>query len=53
MTSFRLTPPKPPVNQCDGCQRRLPVDEHGLHNPAGYINWESFVCTADRYRKKP
>ena len=33
-------------NQCDGCARGLPIDEHGIHRGEGY---DVIVCTADRY----
>ena len=36
----------PERNQCDGCARGLPIDEHGIHRGDGY---DVIVCTADRY----
>jgi len=33
-------------NQCDGCSRGLPIDEHGIHRGDGY---DAIVCTAERY----
>jgi len=38
--------PQPERNQCDGCARGLPIDEHGIHRGEGY---DVIVCTADRY----
>lgn len=36
-----------PLNQCDGCQRGLPVNENGHHEEAnGRVD---MVCTASRY----
>lgn len=39
------------TNQCDGCRRKLPVDEHGLHR--GPTTWDVIACTADRYGSEP
>ena len=38
--------PQPERNQCDGCARGMPIDEHGIHRGEGY---DVIVCTADRY----
>jgi len=38
--------PQPGHNQCDGCARGLPIDEHGIHRGEGY---DVIACTADRY----
>lgn len=34
------------ANQCDGCRRGLPLDEHGIHWGKGY---DMIGCTAERY----
>jgi hypothetical protein len=48
----RLYPRAPsaaPVNQCDGCRRGLPLNEHGTHyNPDG--SYDRIGCTAEQYR---
>lgn len=41
------------INQCDGCQRGIPVNEHGTHvDPAGNW-WNNQGCTASRYGHTP
>lgn len=35
------------INQCDGCQRGLPLSEAGHHH--GTEPWDIISCTADRY----
>ncbi len=45
----RCAPSAEPVNQCDGCRRGLPLNEHGTHyNPDG--SYDRIGCTAGRYR---
>ncbi len=34
------------MNQCDGCRRGLPLDEHGIHCGEGY---DMIGCTANKY----
>lgn len=35
-------------NQCDGCARDLPINEHGIHyNPDG--SYDHIACTKDKY----
>ena len=34
------------VNQCDGCRRKLPLNEYGIHVGEGY---DMIACTAKRY----
>jgi len=44
-----LLPAKPaPVNQCDGCRRGLPKDEHGNHYVKGH-SCDMIGCTAHLY----
>jgi len=40
-------PAQQPINQCDGCRRGLPVDEHGVHRGKGY---DMIDCTAHLYQ---
>lgn len=45
-----LVAPEPPaqqINQCDGCRRGLPVNDHGIHRAAGY---DFIACTAHLYQ---
>lgn len=35
------------INQCDGCRRRLPL-QNGVHFNPGH-EWDSMVCTAQNY----
>lgn len=35
------------INQCDGCRRGLPVNDHGIHRAAGY---DLIACTAHLYQ---
>ena len=44
------SPPTPPINQCDGCQRGLPLSKHGHHMEDGH---PVMACTADRYAAAP
>lgn len=41
-------------NQCDGCMRGLPVDEHRMHRgPGGFWAGDMQLCTRDRYLPSP
>lgn len=35
-------------NQCDGCRRGMPVDEHGTHYGEDF---DMIACTRNRYKK--
>lgn len=37
------------MNQCDGCQARLPFNSWGNHYEPGRAYPNSFACTAERY----
>lgn len=37
------------INQCDGCRRGLPINEHGIHVGAGFWSGDPGKCTKDRY----
>lgn len=42
--------PKSESNQCDGCRRGLPVDEHGMHRgPGGFWAGDLQFCTMALY----
>ena len=47
--NFGAPKPKsaPPLNQCDGCRRGMPLKD-GLHRAPGY---DFIGCTAERYTK--
>jgi len=38
---------RPARNQCDGCQRGLPLNEYGTHQ--GRSPWDLIGCTRERY----
>lgn len=45
-------PQQQEINQCDGCRRGLPLNEHGYHyNPDR--DWDFIGCTAFKYGRKP